>query len=56
MFEGVRVFHKVTRLEENELRVMLGMTFCTRPQTSPLKGALRRFKDIAYFGVRALWT
>lgn len=56
VFEGAKVFHKVTRLEENELRVILSMTFCTRPQASPLKGAVRRFKDIAYFGVRALWT
>jgi hypothetical protein len=56
VFEGARVFHKVTRLGENELRVILSMTFCTRPQTSALKGALRRLKDIAYFGVRALWT
>ena len=56
VFEGARVFHKVTRLQENELRIMLSMTFCTRPQSSLLKGALRRFKDIAYFGVRALWT
>ena len=55
-FEGAQVFHKVTRLQENELRIMLSMTFCTRPQSSLLKGALRRFKDIAYFGVRALWT
>lgn len=56
MFEGARVFHKVTRLEENELRVILSMTFCTRPQASLLKGTIRRFKDIAYFGVRALWS
>ena len=56
VFEGARVLHKVTRLGDNELRVILSMTFCTRPQASPLKGALRRFKDIAYFGVRALWT
>lgn len=56
VFEGARVFHKVTRLAENELRIMLSMTFCTQPQTSELKGALRRFKDVAYFGVRALWT
>jgi len=56
VFEGARVFHKVTRLQENELRIMLSMTFCTRPQSSLLKGTLRRFKDIAYFGVRALWT
>ncbi|QQS53724.1 MAG: hypothetical protein IPM89_12810 [Candidatus Competibacteraceae bacterium] len=55
-FEGAKVFHKVTRLEEDELRVILSMTFCTRPQASLLKGAIRRFKDIAYFGVRALWS
>jgi hypothetical protein len=56
VFEGARIFHQVTRLAENELRIVLSMTFCTRPQTSLLKGALRRFKDVAYFGVRALWT
>ena len=56
VFEGARVFHKVTRLEENELRVILSMTFCTQPQASLLKGTIRRFKDIAYFGVRALWS
>ena len=56
MFEGAKVFHKVTRLEEDELRVMLSMTFSTRPQSSLLKGTIRRFKDIAYFGVRALWS
>lgn len=56
VFEGARVYHKVTRLEEDELRVILSMTFCTRPQASLLKGASRRFKDIAFFGVRALWS
>jgi len=56
VFEGAKVFHKVTRLGEDELRIILSMTFCTRPQASPLKGAVRRFKDMAYFGVRALWT
>lgn len=56
IFEGARVFHKVTRLESNELRIVLSMTFCTHPQASLLKSALRRCKDVAYFGVRALWT
>jgi hypothetical protein len=56
VFEGARVFHQVTRLAENELRIVLSTTFCTQPRTSVLKGALRRFKDVAYFGVRALWT
>jgi len=56
VFEGARVYHQVTRLRENELRVILSMTFCTRPQASLIKGTVRRFKDIAYFGPRALWT
>jgi hypothetical protein len=32
------------------------MTFCTDPSASALKGVLRRFKDTAFYGVRALWT
>ena len=56
VFEGAKVFHKVTPLEENELRVLLSMTFCTQPRASLLKSTIRRFKDIAYFGVRALWS
>lgn len=55
-FEGARVYHKVTRLEEGEIRIILSMTFCTQPRSSLVKGALRRCKDMAYFGVRALWT
>ncbi|MBL8259351.1 MAG: 2OG-Fe(II) oxygenase [Candidatus Competibacteraceae bacterium] len=56
VFEGARVFHKVTRLEADERRIVLSMTFCTRPHASVVKGVLRRCKDVAYFGVRALWT
>lgn len=56
VFEGAKVFHKVTRLEENERRVILSMTFCTQPHASLLKGTMRRCKDVAYFGVRALWS
>ncbi|MGF1643454.1 MAG: hypothetical protein ACFCUJ_07400 [Thiotrichales bacterium] len=56
MFEGNRVLHKVTPLEHEELRVMLSMTFCTDPRASAFKGALRRVKDIAFFGPRALWS
>ncbi|MCP5425144.1 MAG: 2OG-Fe(II) oxygenase [Gammaproteobacteria bacterium] len=56
IFEGAQVFHKVTRLGENETRVLLSMTFCTDPKTSALKNQLRRIKDTAYFGIRALWT
>jgi hypothetical protein len=56
VFEGARVRHQVTRLEADELRVILSMTFCTSPRASLLKGTIRRFKDTAYFGIRALWS
>lgn len=56
IFEGAKVYHKVTTLEEDELRIILSMTFCTSPQASLFKGVIRRFKDIAYFGIRALWS
>jgi hypothetical protein len=56
VFEGARVRHKVTRLGENETRVVLSMTFCTDPKAPVFKEVARRFKDIAFFGIRALWT
>jgi hypothetical protein len=56
LFEGARVRHKVTPLGENETRITLSMTFCTDPAAPLLKAIARRFKDIAFFGVRALWT
>jgi hypothetical protein len=55
-FEGARVWHKVTPLGEDERRVVLSMTFATNPAANPLQSAVRRFKDVAYYGVRALWT
>ncbi|MFN3235897.1 MAG: 2OG-Fe(II) oxygenase [Pseudomonadales bacterium] len=56
VFEGCRVFHRVTPLAAGEYRVMLSMTFTTDPGNSFLQGVLRRLKDVAYFGPRALWT
>lgn len=56
LFEGARVYHKVTRLGPEETRVILSMTFCTNPKSSVIKNQLRRIKDTAYFGIRALWT
>ncbi len=56
LFEGARIRHRVTRLREGERRVLLSMTYCTNPVSSPLKNAARRVKDTAYYGVRALWT
>jgi hypothetical protein len=32
------------------------MTYCTDPRATWWQGMARRFKDMAYFGVRALWT
>jgi 2OG-Fe(II) oxygenase superfamily len=56
LFEGAYVYHSVTRLGEGERRIILSMTFCTDPAASALQSFIRRGKDIAYFGLRALWT
>ncbi|HMQ55902.1 MAG TPA: 2OG-Fe(II) oxygenase [Anaerolineae bacterium] len=56
VFEGAKVRHKVTPLQSNEVRVLLSMTFCTSPRASLVKEVGRRFKDTAFFGLRALWT
>jgi len=56
VFEGAFVRHCVRPLASGEKRVMLSMTFCTNPNASAIKQTIRRFKDIAYFGPRALWS
>jgi hypothetical protein len=56
LFEGAEIYHCVTPLKEGERRVILSMTFCTDPSASALQTFERRVKDIAYFGLRALWT
>lgn len=56
LFEGATVRHRVTRLGAGEKRIVLSMTFATDAREPRLKGAARRLKDTAYFGVRALWT
>ncbi|MCB9076174.1 MAG: hypothetical protein H6631_01125 [Anaerolineaceae bacterium] len=56
IFEGARTIHKVTPLEANELRILVSMTFSTTGQASIPKEVARRFKDTAFFGLRALWT
>lgn len=56
VFEGARIVHKVTPIDEGERRVVLSMTYCTDPRSSLLQGAARRIKDTAFFGIRALWT
>jgi hypothetical protein len=56
LFEGADTYHSVTPLRENERRIILSMTFCTNPSASAIQIFERRVKDIAYFGLRALWT
>lgn len=56
VFEGARVLHKVTPIEEGELRIILSMTFAEDPACYWYQGIARRIKDTAFFGVRALWT
>jgi hypothetical protein len=56
VFEGAAVRHKVTPVDAGERRLVLSMTYCTDPRSWWWQSASRRFKDTAYFGVRALWT
>jgi len=56
VFEGAKVHHKVTPIIEGERRLVISMTYCTDPRANALQGAVRRIKDVAFFGPRALWT
>jgi len=56
VFEGAKVLHRVTPVAEGERRMVLSMTFASDPRSGPLRGAARRIKDTAFFGIRALWT
>ena len=56
VFEGAKVLHKVTPINDGERRVMLSMTFCTDDRHSVIQEVMRRIKDIAFFGPRALWS
>jgi hypothetical protein len=56
VFEGAAVHHKVTPIVEGERRLVVSMTYCTDPRANVVQGAVRRIKDVAFFGPRALWT
>lgn len=56
VFEGAQVLHRVTGLGPEQTRIQLSMTFCTDPSAPWFKALIRRGKDMAYFGIRALWT
>jgi hypothetical protein len=55
IFEGARIRHKATPLGAGDLRVMLSMTFATDPRIAPGRELIRRVKDTAFYGIRALW-
>jgi hypothetical protein len=56
VFEGALVRHRVTPIKPGEHRLVLSMTYCTDPRARWWQGASRRIKDMAFFGLRALWT
>jgi len=56
VFEGGQVLHKATPTAEGDLRIMLSMTFNTDARISIVGEAMRRVKDTAFFGLRALWS
>lgn len=56
VFEGPRILHRVTQVQAGELRIMLSMTYCTDPRYSFFKNAVRKVKDTAFFGLKALWS
>lgn len=55
VFEGVKVLHRATPTREGDTRIILSMTYCSDPRNDWRKELLRRIKDIAFFGIRALW-
>lgn len=55
VFEGNRVLHRATPTGPGDLRIMLSMTYCSDPRINWFKEFIRRVKDTAFFGLRALW-
>jgi hypothetical protein len=55
VFEGARVLHRASPTEAGDVRIILSMTFSTDPRVPWLSEAMRRCKDTAYYGIRALW-
>lgn len=55
VFEGAKVRHRASAVGPGERRMMLSMTYCTDPRISRFKEFIRRCKDTAFFGLRALW-
>jgi hypothetical protein len=55
VFEGNKVLHRATPTGPGDLRIMLSMTYCSDPRINWFKEFIRRIKDTAFFGLRALW-
>lgn len=55
VFEGSKILHQASKIQEGEKRIVLSMTYCTNPKNSFVKEWARRIKDTAFFGVRTLW-
>jgi hypothetical protein len=55
VFEGVKVRHKATPTNPGDLRIMLSMTYNTIPKIHWFREIVRRFKDTAFHGWKALW-
>jgi hypothetical protein len=55
VFEGARVLHRASPTAAGDVRVILSMTYCSDPRIGRFKEFVRRLKDTAFFGIRALW-
>jgi 2OG-Fe(II) oxygenase superfamily len=56
IFNGDKLWHAVTPLEQGAERIMLTMEYVTNPKMGTFKRFVSNMKDaIAYFGVSALW-
>jgi hypothetical protein len=55
VFEGSKTWHRATRTQPGDLRIMLSMTFNTDRTITRWGELARRIKETAYFGLRGLW-
>ncbi len=55
IFEGARIRHRATPIGPGDERLMLSMTYSADPRNNRLKELIRRVKDTAFYGLRALW-
>jgi hypothetical protein len=55
VFEGTKVLHKVSPASAGDTRIVLSMTLNTDPRISLFRELVRRVKDVAFWGIRALW-